>query len=91
MVNPDYAAAGQFGGERKQAKRSSKGSKGSLKDILNGSRRNSSDSSAKSPGHSSRVQSLSVRGSGSDMLTSAGKDVLWFKEEDKAPVGVTSS
>ena len=91
MVNPDFATIGQFEGERKHAKRSSRGSKTSFKDILSGSRRNSSEVSTKSPGHSSRVQSLSARGSGSDMLTSAGKDVLWFKEEGKAPVGVTSS
>lgn len=81
MVNPDYASIGQFEGERRDSKRSSRGSKGGLKDILGGVRRDSSDSSAKSHGHSSRVQSVS----GSDMLTSAGKDVLWFKEEGKTP------
>ena len=92
MVSPDYASIGQFEGERKQANRGSRGSKGSLKEILSSSRRNSSDASTRAPGHHSRVQSLSARGSGNnDMLTSAGKDVLWFKEEGKSPMGVTSN
>jgi hypothetical protein len=83
MVSPDYASIGQFEGERKHSNKSSKaGSMGGLKEILSGSRKNSSDSSARSHGRtgSSRVQSLSARGSGSDMLTSAGKDVLWFRD-----------
>lgn len=92
MISPDYASIGQFEGERKQTNRGSRGSKGSLKEILSSSRRNSSDVSTKSPGHHSRVQSLSARGSGNnDMLTSAGKDVLWFKEEGKSAVGLTST
>ena len=92
MVSPDYASIGEFEGERKQASRGSHGSKGSLKEILSSSQRNSSEVSVKSPGHSSRVQSLSARGSDNkDMLTSAGKDVLWFKEEGRGPVGLTST
>ena len=93
MISPDYASIGHFEGERKQTNRGSRGSKGSLKEILSSSsRRNSSDVSTKPPGHHSRVQSLSARGSGNnDMLTSAGKDVLWFKEEGKSPVGVAST
>ena len=91
MVNPNYAAAGEFEGERKQSKRSSGGSRGGLKELLGNSRRNSSEVSDKSMGHSSARQSVSARGSGSDMLTSAGKDVLWFKGDGKTPVGVASS
>jgi hypothetical protein len=94
MVSPDYASRGQFEGERKHTGRGgSRTSKTSLKDILTGgSARNSSESSARSLGHSSRVQSLSARGSGTDtMLTSAGKDVLWFKEEGNASLNANSN
>jgi hypothetical protein len=80
MVNPDYANAGAFDGERKQApkliQRHSAGGRTSsisaIKELVSGasSRRHSSDASGKSTRQHSRVNS--------DMLDSAGKDVLWF-------------
>ena len=95
MIQPDFASAGQFEGERAHSQRGSRGSKGGMKDVINnsGSGRNSSDVSSKSARNSSTRKSDSARGSATDMLTSAGKDVLWFKGEGGADgaVGVTST
>ena len=95
MVEPDFAAVGQFEGERAHQQKGSGSSKGEIKDIVNnsGSGRNSSDTSSKSARNSSARKSDSARGSATDMLTSAGKDVLWFRDEGSADgaVEVTST
>ncbi|ETN39118.1 uncharacterized protein HMPREF1541_05340 [Cyphellophora europaea CBS 101466] len=101
MVNPDYASAGAFEGERKQGskptKRHSAGGRtasiNGIKELISGasSRRHSTESVK------TRGPSISSQRVGSDMIDSTGKDVLWFKNQSKAnkagapqAVGVTS-
>ncbi|RMZ82299.1 hypothetical protein DV738_g1709, partial [Chaetothyriales sp. CBS 135597] len=84
MVQPDFAAAGEFDGELKsQHKRNSGGgSRSGVKNFLrrNSSRRTSSDLSIRSEGPSTTWHSQSARGSGSDTVTTvtwAGKEAGW--------------
>lgn len=85
MVNPDYANAGAFDGERKTSPKLSKrhsahgkaGSIGGIKELFSGatSRRHSSDAASVK----TRNQSISSsQRAGSDMIDPSGKDVLWF-------------
>jgi hypothetical protein len=94
MVSPDYAAAGEFQGERKQPKRNSGGSKRGSRELINGGHsRQASTTSSRSKRASGMKETLSAKasGAGTDMLTSAGKDVLWFKGEEKPGVEVGSA
>ena len=71
MVNPDYANAAAYDGERK-SRHGSKSSSGSWKRLF-GSR-----GSHNATPDGARPDSAG-RGSGVDMMTAGGKDVLWFK------------
>lgn len=82
MVNPDYANAGAFDGERKTSPRLSKRhsangkatSISGIRELISGatSRRHSSESVK------TRNHSISSPGVGTDMIDPSGKDVLWF-------------
>ncbi|KIW78484.1 hypothetical protein Z517_08321 [Fonsecaea pedrosoi CBS 271.37] len=115
MVEPDFASAGQFEGERKQKKKKKKnsnageGSKSGWKSLFRGS---IADSSSVTTARSSERASIhtmtttttgtaatttTTNGTGSapkagleavpppqaDMMTTSGKDVLWFRGDTK--------
>lgn len=98
MVNPDYANAGAFDGERKgpskATQRHSVGKVSSIsawKDMFSTAktRRHSSDTSIKS---TTRKSSMSGQAPGTQLLdTQTGVDVLWFKNGGRksAPVDVS--
>jgi len=91
MVNPDFATAGQFEGERKQRKWSVAGSKSGWKSLLRGATHARTHSeSAASPTTEVWVRPRSEHDPGRDMMTAVGKDVLWFKEDAKTPELVSS-
>lgn len=97
MVNPDFAEAGQFEGERKQKKKNKSkkpsregkiGSRSGWKSFFGGS--------ANSGAQSSKVLRTSASegseaGPSAEMMTTSGKDVVWFKGEVKNPVGISSA
>lgn len=104
MVNPDFAAAGQFEGERKakQKKKKSSGfvniNKEKWKNLFlnNGSSTNASSSSGASMATRSEKTTSTTRPSSeavpaAEMMTGSGKDVLWFKGESKKSLGVSSA
>ncbi|KEF60280.1 uncharacterized protein A1O9_05130 [Exophiala aquamarina CBS 119918] len=103
MVNPDFAAAGQFEGERKmKQKKKSSGfvnmNKEKWKNLFlnNGSSTNASSSSGASLATKSERTTSTTRPSSeavpaAEMLTGSGKDVLWFKGESKKALGVSSA
>ena len=91
MVNPDFAAAGAFEGERK-AKRGSGASNSGWKKMFSGG------SSGPSRTGSLRVVEVSDRNTaeertheGVDMMTTGGNDVLWFKGMGRDGVWVSGS
>ena len=86
MVDPDFATAGQFEGERKPKKKlSGFVNKDKLKNLfqVKGGSTNGSSSSgsvaAKSEKTTSTTRPSSEAVPATDMMTGAGKDVLWFK------------
>jgi len=103
MVNPDFASAGQFEGERKvKQKKKSSGfvniNKEKWKNLFlnNGSSTNASSSSGASVTTSSAKTASTTRPSSeavpaAEMMTGSGKDVLWFKGESKKSLGVSSA
>lgn len=106
MVNPDFAAAGQFEGERKQKRASKKKSSGFVninkekwKNLFlnNGSSTNASSSSGASTANKSdKTNNSTTRPSSeavpaAEMMTGSGKDVLWFKGDSKKSLGVSSA
>jgi hypothetical protein len=103
MVNPDFAAAGQFEGERKRKqKKKSSGfvniNKEKWKNLFlnNGSSTNTSSSSGASMATRSEKTTSTTRPSSeavpaAEMMTGSGKDVLWFKGESKKSLGVSSA
>lgn len=95
MVNPDFASAGQFEGERKQKKKKKKMSIVS-KDkwrlfFQNGNSRALNPSQAAQAEKASRESGTEQGALGTEMMTGSGKDVLWFKGEGKSGVGVSTS
>ena len=111
MVDPDFATAGQFEGERKHQKkkkkysRSSSGSKSGWKTFFRMSKSN--DGGVKiaegseeplttkivtgAANASSPAETLEPVGpTSTDMITTSGKDVLWFKGEGKKVPGIPS-
>ncbi|KAK5030242.1 hypothetical protein LTR13_008260 [Exophiala sideris] len=89
MVSPDFAAAAEFQGERKQKTRSSNGSKSSWKAFfLHGASKSVQrpDLPATLIGPASQRPSSSEK----DMITVTGKDVLWFKGENDKSINVSS-
>lgn len=103
MVNPDFAAAGQFEGERKRKqKKKSSGfvniNKEKWKNLFlnNGSSTNASSSSGASMATKSDKTTSTTRPSSeavpaAEMMTGSGKDVLWFKGDAKKSLGVSSA
>ncbi|KAI1623655.1 hypothetical protein EDD37DRAFT_650750 [Exophiala viscosa] len=91
MVSPDFAAAGEFQGERKHKTRSSNASKSSWKAFfLHGASKSMQRPdlpAAPLAGQSSLRPSSSEK----DMMTTSGKDVLWFKGENDKSVNVSSA
>lgn len=98
MVNPDFAAAGQFEGERKQKQKKKSSAfvninKEKWKNLFlnNGSSTNASSSSGASSttaNKSDKTNNSTTRPSSeavpaAEMMTGSGKDVLWFKGESK--------
>lgn len=78
MVNPDFATAGEFEGERKQRKKgSSGGSKSSWKSFFGGS------TVGERPASTSPETATAP-----DMFTATGKDILWFKGDGKRTIGI---
>lgn len=102
MVNPDFAAAGQFEGERKRKqKKKSSGfvtiNKEKWKNLFlnNGSSTNASSSSGASMATRSEKTTSTTRPSSeavpvAEMMTGSGKDVLWFKGDSKKSLGVSA-
>ncbi|KIW24409.1 uncharacterized protein PV07_10126 [Cladophialophora immunda] len=107
MVDPDFASAGQFDGERKQKKKKKKNStvggsksgwkslfRGSIADSIGGGGAKSSEGGSittTTTATTATNASASASGAGSeagpapvaDMMTTSGKDVLWFKGDTK--------
>ncbi len=87
MVNPDFATAGAFEGERKQKKKSAIGSKSGWKTFFSGGGTGAFERpellittmtrSAETPSRPRPSSQAALRSP--DMLTTSGKDVLWFK------------
>ncbi|KIX06068.1 uncharacterized protein Z518_04042 [Rhinocladiella mackenziei CBS 650.93] len=96
MVNPDFAAAGQFEGERKQKKSSSR-SKSGWKSFFSGSTnatRSSGTSITTNPtteATASTTRPNSEAATSKNMMTTSGKEVLWFKGDTKKTLGVSSA
>ena len=89
MVNPNYANAAAFDGERK-SKHGSKSSSGSWKRLFTGRASQQTTPGGSRP-ESSRAASRpesAGQGSGVDLMTAGGKDILWFKGMRKDGVWV---
>lgn len=95
MVNPDFAVAGQFDGERKKKKKGSKGSgggsKSGWKSLFVGSTNSHAAQSSRASNASPSEGSSEEARQSADMMTTTGKDVLWFKGETKKSLGVSSA
>ena len=100
MVNPDFASAGEFEGERKQKKKKkiSIVSKEKWKLFFqNGSLNAQSRSGAgvtsvagDKAEKTTRESGTGLVSPGTDMMTGSGKDILWFKGEAKKAADVAS-
>ncbi|KAJ9607254.1 hypothetical protein H2200_008327 [Cladophialophora chaetospira] len=96
MIEPDFATAGQFEGERKQKKKtkkqsgSSAGSKSGWKAFFRPSTANNGSIgiSESVEGSSTAAGTLSekLESPVADMMTTSGKDVLWFRGNGKKTV-----
>ena len=110
MIDPDFATAGQFEGERKQKKKkkkdstSSAGSKSGWKTFFRASSANISatpessettsmatTAAAAASASAPRAQSGGLLPPSADMMTTSGKDVLWFKGEARKALGLSSA
>ncbi|EXJ89554.1 hypothetical protein A1O3_02621 [Capronia epimyces CBS 606.96] len=93
MVSPDFAAAGQFEGERKQKKKFRTGSKSGWKSFLGGNANAAESSSASSASPSEHSKGTSRSGvepvPNADTMTASGKDLAWFRGDTKKAVGVS--
>ncbi|KIW95903.1 uncharacterized protein Z519_02968 [Cladophialophora bantiana CBS 173.52] len=110
MVEPDFATAGQFEGERKQKKKKknsniSGGSKSGWKSLFRGSIADSSSAGGAQSSEGGSIKTMTtattttnasasasragaeaaeaVPPTPADMMTTSGKDVLWFKGDTK--------
>ncbi|KIV90438.1 hypothetical protein PV10_07745 [Exophiala mesophila] len=93
MVNPDFASAGQFEGERKQKKKKkiSIVSKDKWRLFFqNGNSRALNPSQAAQAEKAARESGKEPGEGGSEMMSGSGKDVVWFKGERKSAVGAVS-
>lgn len=94
MVNPDFASAGQFEGERKQKKKKKMSIVSKDKWRLffqNGNSRALNPSQAAQAEKASRESGTQQGALGTEMMTGSGKDVLWFKGEGKRGVDISTS
>ncbi|EXJ95500.1 hypothetical protein A1O1_00622 [Capronia coronata CBS 617.96] len=95
MVNPDFAEAGHFEGERKQKKKGKAGSKSGWKSLFGGNANAAHSPSASSATTSgkgkTKGQSSSETATDAGMIKASGNDLVWFRGDMKKALGVSSA